>query len=122
MSQIEYQFILSRPSGPLKLGSGLYPHPLARGEVVVLADRYGRTPDGKPFPPASYLIEQVVHTLAIRTAEDDAEPHHRCPLPHAVARPTVYVRLLDDAGAVVPVASGPIPGVFIGAPVPAAPA
>ncbi len=113
MIYTEYRFVLSRPAGLLELGSGGYPAPLRRGEVVVLTDRYGLAPDGQPFPPVSYIVEQVVHAMEVLTPQVAGQPERRHPMPHSLAQPTVYVRLLDEAGHVVPVASGPIPGVLL---------
>ncbi len=111
-TKCEYRFVWARRYGLLELGTGSYTAPIRRGEVVTLVSTAALSPSGDPLQPPSYVVEQVVHTVAVRPP-DAEEGATLLPAPHTVAKPTVYVSLLDESGQVIPHERGTVPGLCV---------
>ncbi len=107
---VNYRFVMSRKAGLLELGTGSYPTPPRRGEVVILTRPGERGPGGAPVPPAWYVVEQVAHTVPVKrdgtTERAPREPRSR---PVVI----VYVSLLDESGQTIPYERGPVPALVV---------
>ena len=122
MERYHYRFVMSLKSGLRQLGEGMYGYPLIRGQVVTLTDHNVPSPDpsrgGFVRSDVRCVIEQVAHTqVNVRPPIDEpptSRGHiHTTPLPHSVCDMIVYVSLLDDAGFIVPLERGVVPGLHI---------
>lgn len=106
-----YRFVIAKDTGVQELGEGVYPYPLARGQVVTLVDRAVPLPigDGVMTSEVRCLIEQVLHPQILVRPLGAVVP-----LPFSAGDVmVVYVSLLDAAGFIIPHSRGVVPGLHI---------